>query len=726
MAKAETKRKAAEDLLVQARRQKSAPAPEEKDGLLERAQALEVNLRLSGPELGNLEKWIFDRMDEGFGSPARQEALERIRLARERYEHGVARDDMPFDNAHDVRLRWGAGQADNFSVRLSEGLFGQDPVCRVGPRNSRSVDKAPQAEKFMDWWHDEYWRLGDRGPDITDNVVREGHRVLHMPYRLIIEKGVLQQVEKRKYQDPVTGQGRWVDLDSMEEMVRAREDGLTPTDEYKLFDVKRDRVAMNGPDLEDLPLEDYVCPPWATPANEEQLPWEAVRQWHLYDTVLAMDREGQVYEGRREKVEKYLVTPPTDKDAKSGDAQSGDPARLPARDSLIETWLWYGLYQLPGDKNLSRVMALVHPATKSVLWARPRRDENWESPVTHLRFLQVDWRFAGIGALELFDSIEQAAQNLINYTLDETYVLASTDFTYRENRFDPDDHPLRPWRGLAVKSHNDIQFTQRGDRRPMDLNLLSLLLGFGEQRVNIGPYQQGQESPKNPRPTARGIFMLLDQASKLFNRAVRGQLKSWKTVFRKEMAMWQATMPDYMAVDAVGEDGKALFPLGMGRRHIAGKFSFDMSGNVENVLHEYDKELTIALYDLLKDNPLVRASLSSFYHLTEDMIRSFRRKRKILPELEELQKKMNLAPTPPPLSAQAERELIAELKARQFSDEDIQKILKKLSEVPVDKPAGPGPSPAEPVAPELPAPEGLPPQLLDADGLAPDAAEALA
>jgi hypothetical protein len=713
------KRKKQTEELERAQRAKSKPAPEVKDGLTERAEALSINLTLSEAERNELEKWIFDRMNEGFGSSERREAIERIQLARERYEHGVARDDMPFDNAHDVRLRWGAGQADNFAVRLSEGLFGQDPVIRVSPRNARSVDKAPIVEKFLDWWHDEYWHLGDRGPDIVDNVTREGHRVLHLPYRLEIVKGALQQVEKRRYADPVTGKGRWVDIDSMEEMVTAIEDGLRPTSEYKIFDEKRDKLVMNGPDLEDLSLEDYVYPPWATPENEGDLPYEGVRQWHMLSTLEEMDREKELYPGTLEKVRTDLVTPPTGK-KNGGDAHSGEAARLTDEDAMVECWIWYGLAPLPNEKGLSRIMALVHPKTSTVLWARPRREEHWESPVTHARFLEMSWRFAGVSALELFDSIEQAAQNLINYALDETYVLASTSFTYRENRFDPEDHPLKPWRGIPVRSHADISWVNRNDRRPMDLNLLQLLLGFGEQRVNIGPYQQGQESGKNPRPTARGIFMLLDQASKLFNRAVRGQLKAWKAVARKELALFQQTMPEYMAVDAVGSDGRALFPTGMGRRHISGKFSFDMSGNVENVLYELDRELTLGIYDLMKDNPLVKTSLTAFYNLTEDVWRSFKRKRKLLPELEVLQKKLGLQPTPPPLSPQAERELIAELKARKLTEDEIQAVLKKVQSIPVDEPIvspeGPGVPPgAGPVSSDGLPPPDFPSELLEED-----------
>jgi hypothetical protein len=224
--------------------------------------------------------------------------------------------------------------------------------------------------------------------------------------------------------------------------------------------------------------------------------------------------------------------------------------------------------------------------------------------------------------------------------------------------------------------------------------------------------------------------MLLDQASKLFNRAVRGQLKSWKTVVRKEMAIWQGTMPDYMAVDALGPDGKSLFPLGMGRRHISGKFSFDMSGNVENVLNELDRETTMAVYDLFKDNPLVKASLTSFYNLTDDVWKSLKRKRKLLPELSELQKKLNLMPTPPPLTPQAERELIAELKARKLTEEEIQVILKKVMSPPVDKPIAPPQGamgmPGMGMPGELPnpaaMPDDLPPNLLNFDGENPEGA----
>lgn len=713
-----SKKKQAVIDLDDARKKASELAPEVKDGLTDRAEALSVNLKLSEAELHEMEKWIFDRMDDAFNATERRDALDRVELCKERYENGVARDDMPSDNAHDVRLRWGAGQCDTFSVRLSEGLFGVDPIARVSPRSSSSVEKAPMAEKFLDWWHDEYWHLGDRGPDIVDNVTREGHRVLHIPYRLEILPGVIQQVEKRKYEDPLTGRSRWVDVDSMSEMVKAIEDGFQSTEEYKIFDVKRDKVVMNGPDLEDLPLADYLCPANALPGTEDKLPWEAVRQWHMFDTILEMDREGELYAGRKDQIEKHLVEPTVEK---SGDAKTGSPAKTKGqRDAMVETWLWYGLYQLPGDDTLSRIVALIHPATKKVLFARPRREEHWESACVHLRFLEMSWRFAGVSAMELFDSIEQAAQNLINYTLDETYFMASTSFTYRENRFFPEDHPLRPMHGLPVKSHNDINWRQGQDRRPMDLNLVHLLLGFGEQRVNIGPYQQGQESGKNKNPTARGIFMLLDQASKLFNRAVRGQLKGWKAVFTKELALWQQTMPDYMAVDAVGSDGKSLFPLGMGRRHISGKFSFDLSGNVENVIYELDRQATMGLYDLMKDNPLVKASLTSFYNLTEDVWKSFKRKRKLLPELAELQKKLNLEPTPPVLTRQGERDLIAELKARGIKDNEIEEILKKVTAPPVDRPIPKPPMPgaggmggaggASRVPPGFP--DGLPPQMI--------------
>lgn len=701
---------------------KSKPAPEEAAGLLERSELLYTNIPLTPEERKKLGKWIGDRITVGLNSKERKEAVERIRQNRESYEKGVARDDMPFQNAHDVRLKWGAGQVDSIAVRLARGLFGLDPIIRVNGRNARSLEKAPKLEKFLDYWHDEFWKLGDNGHAIQDDVVRDGHIVLFQPWRLEIERGKIHHVEKQKFSDPVYGSVRWVNVDSMDDMVKAIKDGLLPENDYRIEDEVIDVVKMNGPDLEVHPYEDYVTVPWAKP--ESKLPWEGIRQNYSYDTVQEMEEQGEVYPGTLEALAEYAGTLPSGQDfiERGEDAVASSTYSGPtAGDSILQFWLWYGDYKLPGQKHMERLEVLFHKETGEVAYARRYRYEHGESPIDHLRFYTLSWRFAGMGAMEMFDSIEQAVQNIINYELDDTYMKSSMQFKYRVNRWAPEDYPMRPFKGVGVKSMTDWEPTMLPDYRATDMGLMSQLVGFGERRVQIGPYQQGQESPNNSRPTARGIFLLLEQARQLFDKAVRDQLRVWKNVVRKEVALFQQFMPEYMAVEAVGEDGEPLFPMGLGRRNIIGRFSFEMSGNVEAVLQELDQQMNMSLYDLMKDNPFVGKSVTGMYYLTEDLINSFRKKRKLLPPLEEIQRKLNLKPTPRPMTPQQERVLIASLKARDYKDEEIQDILKKMAELHVDEPAAPpggGQVPGGPAAsgflpeapPPAPAPAG-PPQV---------------
>jgi hypothetical protein len=607
----------------------------------------EFLIKLNPDQQEELSNYIQKRLNAALNSQEWIDVYSNIKRYREYYEKGVPRSEFPIQGAHDYRSFTASSATDGMRSRLI-GLFATDPIVRLEGRNEEGVKNQLVTEKWLDYHHDVNLNLPEKGEVIVSYISIEGHTVLYSPYRLEIDQESLQLRTKKVF---VSGTKKLlVDINDPQEISDAQSKGFVEKSplEFEVEEVTAPEIIKNYPDLEIHSLLDYICPentnPMDTPA------WEAVTQYLTYDSLLKMDEEGEIYKGALKKVKNFLVKgKESKKDTSFGSGkgtagkEDNESFEKEANDSLLKCRAVWGSLKIPGQKYLQKVMVLYHEDSNTVLVVKPNKIIGKPSPIFHVRLIKIPNRFSGIGCMELSIPGEKAINDLTNYVLDETRIFSSIPFTYKEGRVNT-TNPFEFWKGIKIKKEGDIMFPNIPDRRPVDLSVASFLRANTERRNGIGDLQLGRESDvtgKQP-PTARGVMSVLREGQVRFgllNFSMIGELLKWASY---EMKVFQQYLTGVTVVDAVGEDGKKLFPDGMTRTQIMGSFKFVPNTNAQNLIRELDLEVNMMLYNLLKDNKLLNVDLGFYYNLTQDIIQGAGKKKKLLQPLSVYRKLLNV------------------------------------------------------------------------------------
>ena len=592
--------------------------------------------------------WIGLRIQQAIDSDEWQKVYANIRTYRDFYENGVPRSEIGMKGAHDYRSLLSSSATDGLRSRLI-GVFAIDPIIRLEGRNKEGIKNQPTAERFIDYHHDVNLKLPVQGETLVSYLTIEGHAVMYCPYRLEIENEAVKQITKKVY---VLGNQRLlVNVNDKLEIANAETAGFVPKEpeEFEVEEVIGPEIVKNYPDLEVRSLLDYICPAGSSP-NKRPL-WEAIRQNFILDELLKLEEEGQIYAGSLERIRKYLKNLPDDvapqKSNQSSvpaveEVEGEQPFEKDSQDAGISCWMVWGKIKIPGQKYLTKVSLIYHPESKTVLQVKYNSLIGSPVPIFHTRLVKIPQRFAGIGCMEMVQPSERTINDLVNYVLDETRIFSSIPYK-RKERVAPLS-PFEFWKGFAVKNMSDIEFPNIPDRRPVDLNIATYIRSNMERRSGIGDLQLGRESDisgKQP-PTARGVISVLREGQVRFgllNFSFINVLCEWASY---EMLMFQQLIGKKTVIDAVGEDGKELFPDGLSRTEIMGAFKFVPNTNAQNLIRELDLEVNMMLYDKLIQNKLVDADISAFYELTNNLWNSTGKKKQLLKPLSVYRKVMNL------------------------------------------------------------------------------------
>jgi len=652
----------------------------------ERAKEIDSSLiSLSTDQREELANWVNKRITRANNSIEWTETVKRIKEIRKEYLEGVPRSDRPGNASHDYRSNLSASATDGLRSRLI-GVFATDPVVRLEGRNEIGVKNQIVAERWLDYHHDVNIKLGgNRGELITTYVTLEGHCVMYAPYVLEIARDVPKLIQKKVY---VKGAEKlYVDLNSSVEINNATAQDYVPAspEQIEVIEIKGTEILKNYPDLECYSLLNYRCPAGSSSDPDTPPAWETILKFYTFNQLSQWADEGKIYKGVLTKLRKWAVTKPTDPDFVDEDTAEAEEEKG-AMDSGVNCWTWWGLTQIPGTKYLQKVHLIYHKPSNTIVFSKYNPFIGQPQPFFHPRMIRVPWRFPGIGCMELSRMSEKAINDLTNYVLDETRIFSCIPFKYTRNVTEGQLSSFDFYKGVKVTKMSDFEFHPIPDRRASDLNVSTHIRSNMERRSGIGDLQLGRESDvtgKQP-PTARGVISVLREGQVRFgllNYSMISEITRWASY---EMLLFQQLMSRKVIIEAVGEDGKDLFPDGLSRQEILGSFKYVPSTNAQALIRELDIEVNLMLYDRLKDNKLFNADLGAYYAMTDDVIKSTGKKKQWLQKLSIYRKLMNLpdpATRPDVMFSSDEQAMFAEMMQSGIPEDEAKAMIEQLRQI---------------------------------------------
>lgn len=589
---------------------------------------------LSKEEAKEMSAWVKLRVDDARGSKVWQETKERIRTLREAYEHGVARTTTEMRGAHDYRTKIAAAQCDGLISRVLS-IFSTDPILKFEGRNPIGLQNARNVELFMDHHHDVNVKLPQRADEIASDIVIEGHCVLYTPWAFEIQKDKPTLVRKQAYVG-LDGKEVLVDMEDAIAISKVSSAGAVPKlpETVVVSTEKKTTVTKNHPDLMVFSLLDYLCPADGKPGLDRKPAWEAVRIPFTMDDLEKMNEDGQIYKGVLKEIKNYLIKHPLEMEKPSGSTGqvtegSEEPLDKEALDSVLPCWVIWGKQKVPGKKGLQDAATIYHEDSGWVLQTRLIPNIDTSPPMFHLRLLQVPWRMAGMGVMEMAMDGERAINDLANYILDEGRIFSCLPYIYNKKKFPGGIPPFEFWKGLGVQGMNDIKELNFRDRRPMDMNVAGFIRANTERRTGQGDLQLGRESDitgKQP-PTARGIMTILREGVVRYTKINFGIINELVRMGQFVVNLYQQFLPSNTTVEILGEDRQNVFPNGVSRAQIFGSYLVTANMAAQQMARELDAELNIQLYQLFQTNPFIAKSMSAFYDMTVDVLHSVGKKK---------------------------------------------------------------------------------------------------
>ena len=598
-----------------------------------------VLLDLNPTEVKEMSAWLKLRIDDAKNSKVWRTTKENIVKYRAAYEDGVARTSTGMTGAHDYRTKLAAAQTDGLVSRLLN-IFSVDPLLKFEGRNPQGLQNAFNVEKFVDHHHDVNVRLSSRGDEISSTLGVEGHVVLYSPWILEIIKDKPTLVQKQTYQD---GSGKSFPIDMMDKVAvsKAKALGLVPKqpEAFVVTEEKKTTVTKNFPDLKVESLMNYLCPPDAKPGKGKGPSWEAIRVPFSLDELEKLNEDKQMYSGTLKDIKNYLAKKPIEAEEPKSSSRGEDtvmdgstaPLDKDALDSVLFCWVVWGKQKVPGKKGLQDVVTLYNEESGRVLQTRLNGNIDTRPPFFHLRLLMLPWRFAGMGVMEMAYDGERAVNDLSNVILDEGQIFASLPYKYNKKKFPGGIPPFEFWKGLGVSNMKDLEAMNFNDRRPMDMNVASFIRANTERRTGQGDLQLGRESDitgKQP-PTARGIATILQEGQVRYTKVNFGVIYELCDYGQFIVKLFQQYMASNTPVEVLGEDKSEVFPDGLSRYQIMGSYVVTANMAAQQMARDLDAQLNIQLLELFvqTQNPFIMKSLSSYYTMTEDVLKSVGKKK---------------------------------------------------------------------------------------------------
>lgn len=534
-------------------------------------------------------------MDEDTDLKAMQPFLSRIQEIIKLYEQVRESKAAPFDGASNIS----AGDIPIAVENMHPRLFGAiltDPLANYRAENAPSIKNLPNVTKFMNW----AFRVDM--PDTVDKLDEHVHSTIMLGT-----------------------QPTWVRWDKRRNVYWDVQPA-DPEDPNSAESVQRKVEMIERGYMENMNLEDFIVP--ITEGRDLQLMSHNIRGYYLtVAQIMELAYRGHFkidnIDNLNAQIDELLQKEDGEELERLRVAGFAMPQiRARKRLRVLE---WHGGYDAENEGFRSECVFSVIKSLKLYGSGRYQPFPDGKRP------FEVSWLiprknfFYGIGVPEMIRLLALERDAIHNQRIDAGSVSIIPFGFYRAaSGFKPDKIVLQPGTWVPLDDIRDAQFANFSHASTVLASEEAMTQSQIEKLSIAGSFQLGRESEVfKSRATARGTQIVVGQGNIRFNllgeRVKRGVARTLTRI----TALYQRYLPPGTAERVLGDDGKQIFPQGMTRADLQGKYSAFLTGDTESSNISVARQISTLIYQGLMENPLVVRSPGRIWEITADFLRSY-------------------------------------------------------------------------------------------------------
>jgi hypothetical protein len=540
-------------------------------------------------------------LDEETNMNAMQPFLSRIQEIIKLYEQERDGKAEPFQGASNLTAGDVPVAVENMHPRLF-GAVNQDPLANYRAENAPSVRNLPKVTKFMNW----AYRVDM--PDTVDKLDEHVHSSIMLgtqPVWIRWEKlrNVYWDFESVQAGGPeeITRKTEIIERGAFDNL--NLEDFLVPITEGKDLHKMSNNIRVYNLTVQE--IRELIQ------RKHFQSPGDAFNWDEAIDSVLKKE-DGEELERLRSA------------------GFSLPEIRQRKRLRLLE---WHGLYDAEGEGFRSECVFTVAKNLRLYLAGRYQPSPDGRRPFETTWLIPRKNFYFGIGIPEMIRLLAKERDAIHNQRIDAGSVSIIPFGFYRAaSGFKPDKITLQPGTWIPMDDpQRDAQFANFSNPSTVLASEEAMTQAQIEKLSIAGSFQLGRESEIfKSRATARGTQLVVGQGNIRFNLLGERVKRGVARILDRITTLYQRFLPPGLSERVLGDDGKQIFPQGLTRADLRGKFSAYLTGDTEAANTSVSRQIATLMYQALLQNPLVIRSPGRVWEVTAQFLKSYSRDVKVL------------------------------------------------------------------------------------------------
>lgn len=291
----------------------------------------------------------------------------------------------------------------------------------------------------------------------------------------------------------------------------------------------------------------------------------------------------------------------------------------------IEVLDWHGLYDENDDGFREECWFMVLRNLKLYVDGSLQPSPDGLRPFEVTRMIPRKNFFYGIGIPEFIRFLAMERDAIHNQRLDASAVTMIPFGVYRSaSGFKPEKMILQPGSMFPVDDINDLKL--------MNFTAPQTILAAEETQTQFqiekltvaGSAQLGRESEiLKTRATARGTELMVGQGNIRFSNYGKRVAKAIARKLDRVTVFYQILMPPDTPMRVLGRKGEVVFPKGLTREQILGRYSNYISGDTDMANKSMERQVRTVIMQTLSAHPLVASNPSRLWEVLKDWLEAF-------------------------------------------------------------------------------------------------------
>ncbi|MBD3335763.1 MAG: hypothetical protein GF355_09630 [Candidatus Eisenbacteria bacterium] len=575
----------------------------------------------------------------------------------------VPNKNFPWANCSNLHVPITAEHLERLHASIMEALYGDEDITKVEPVEANDAEAAIKVEKFNNWAHRNEIRSYMAVDAAVHDMLKYGTSVLVPQWQTDLRKTRnYYRIGKEDNRPPraidgmvqIWGSGGFYRARSAEDGIKATrlvdgraidvtcrvvpdEEQSDPREDSWEMEVEEKIVARDWPVLAQPSIEDVIVPASAESIQEARTVF--LRVWMYPDEVAAKIETGAyrlTQDDDREQFAKMMEM--QFKSADQQDTQLKDYIQVVTKTNeslarnrdkvcVIKVWTREDI-----DKDgISEEIVRTYLVLPSGRWA-PVRTEFLETswphghrPFPEFHYVRESGRWLSMGLPEWGDAIQSAVNTMHNQRVDRDTLISTPFFGYRVGSPAAQMKvSLAPGEGIPYMSTDDIKFPSFNANTANTYVTERDLLAHFERLSGVNDFGFGMTPQRRAAPrTLGGTMLLMQQGDVLARRIVRrNQETGINELIQQVHQLYAAFGSTERTFKVLGEPESRKIT----REDLRRKYHFYLLPAGEAANKEMVRSMSMVLYQLLVQNPLVMAAPRRLYQATKDVLEAHGKK----------------------------------------------------------------------------------------------------